>query len=108
MLTPVGKRFGAGVIAGLYEDLGGKVEWVGKPFPLIYRMALDALGKSRRVLCIGDSPAHDVAGGQTAGLETALVRTGLHADLSDDALQKHCRATAMPDHIIPGFRMEEP
>ena len=108
MLTPLGQRFGAGVIAQLYEDLGGTVEWVGKPFPLIYRMAQAALGPSKRVLCVGDSPEHDIKGGRDAGFATALVRTGLHADLSEDALLDHCRATAMPDFIIPSFRWEGP
>jgi HAD superfamily hydrolase (TIGR01459 family) len=108
MLTPLGQRFGAGAIAELYENLGGKVEWVGKPFPLVYRMAHAALGKAERLLCIGDSPAHDIAGGQAAGFATALVRTGLHADLSDDALLEHCRATAMPDFIVPNFSLERP
>ncbi|WP_099824684.1 TIGR01459 family HAD-type hydrolase [Oceaniglobus indicus] len=108
MLTPQGQRFGAGAIAEMYEDLGGRVEWVGKPFPLIYRRAHDALGKPDRVLCIGDSPAHDIAGGKGAGFATALVRTGLHSDLSDAALLEHCRATAMPDFIIPGFCLEGP
>lgn len=106
MLTPQGQRFGAGAIAQMYEELGGRVDWVGKPYPLIYRMAHAALGKPARVLCIGDSPAHDIAGGQAAGFATALVRTGLHADLSEDALMDHCRAVAMPDFVIPGFVME--
>jgi len=110
MLTPDGKRFGAGAIARLYEDLGGRVEWVGKPFPLIYIMAYDVLGQPdrARVLCIGDSPAHDIAGGQRAGFATALVRTGLHADLSDSQLMAHCTATAVPDFIIPSFTLMEP
>lgn len=108
MLTPLGTRFGAGAIATLYEELGGKVEWVGKPFPLIYRLAHDALGQAERVLCIGDSPEHDIAGGQAAGFATALVRTGLHADLSDIALLEHCRSTAVPDFIIPRFSLEGP
>lgn len=106
MLTPFGQKFSAGAIAKLYEDLGGQVEWFGKPYPLIYRLAHDALGQAERVLCIGDSPSHDIAGGQAAGFATALVRTGLYADLSDEALMEHCGATAMPDYIIPSFRME--
>ena len=73
---------------------------------LIYHMAHDILGQAGSVLCIGDSPAHDIAGGQAAGFATALVRTGLHSDLSDDALLEHCRDTAMPDFIIPSFRLE--
>lgn len=36
-----------------------------------------ALGKPRRVLCIGDSAEHDVAGGRGAGLDTLLIRTGV-------------------------------
>ena len=105
MLTPTGPHFGAGAIAQLYEELGGRVEWVGKPFPLVYRVAHKVLGgvDPARVLCIGDSPAHDIAGGQAAGFATALVRTGLHADLSDAGLLEHCKTTAMPDHIIPKF-----
>ncbi|AEI92865.1 TIGR01459 family HAD-type hydrolase [Roseobacter litoralis] len=108
MLTPQGQRFGAGVIAQLYEELGGTVEWVGKPYPLIYRMGQAVLGPSERILCIGDSPEHDIAGGRAAGFATALVRTGLHAGLSEDALLEHCRATAMPDFIIPSFCWEGP
>jgi HAD superfamily hydrolase (TIGR01459 family) len=108
MLTPTGQCFGAGAIAQLFEDLGGAVEWVGKPYPLIYRIAHDMLGAPdrSRVLCIGDSPAHDILGGRDAGFATALVRTGLHADLSDDALLTLCKDTALPDYVIAGFSME--
>lgn len=107
MMTPAGQTFGAGAIAQLYEGLGGTVEWVGKPFELIYRVAYDVLGcpDRTRVLCIGDSPAHDIKGGQGAGFATALVRTGLHADLSDSALIAHCEAIAIPDYIIPNFNL---
>jgi HAD superfamily hydrolase (TIGR01459 family) len=110
MLTAMGQSFGAGRIAQLYEQLGGHVDWVGKPFPLIYRVAHDRLGgiDPARVLCIGDSPAHDIAGGQAAGFATALVRTGLHADLSEAELLDHCRATAMPDYILPDFSFARP
>jgi len=108
MLTPLGQRFGAGAIAKLYEGMGGTVEWVGKPYPLIYRLAHEALGQAERVLCIGDSPDHDIAGGRAAGFTTALVRTGLYADLSDDAVLEYCSATAMPDFVIPGFHLEGP
>jgi len=110
MLTHYGQRFGAGAIAQLYERLGGTVEWVGKPYPLIYRVAYDVLEHPdrTRVLCIGDSPAHDIAGGQCAGFATALVRTGLHAEILDAEILEHCRATAIPDYIIPNFSLAGP
>lgn len=106
MLTPTGTHFGAGAIARLYASMGGQVEWVGKPYPLIYAEAGRHLAgiAAARILCIGDSPAHDVLGGKTAGHATALVRTGLHANLSLPDLRALCAATSAPDFIIPAFR----
>lgn len=106
MLTPHGPRFGAAVIAEAYEAMGGVVEWVGKPWPRIYEAALDALDgpDPSQVVCVGDSPAHDVRGGRGAGMKTALVRTGVHADLTQEALLEHCRAEdAVPDYLLPRF-----
>lgn len=106
MLTPAGPRFGAGRIAELYEDLGGTVTWIGKPFPHIYRAALERLGNPAptRVLCIGDSIEHDIAGGRQAGLDTALVATGILETMpaaERELLFKHHGAT--PDFLLPAF-----
>jgi HAD superfamily hydrolase (TIGR01459 family) len=106
MLTRDGPKFGAGRIAELYEEMGGKVTWIGKPFPAIYEAALKAMGNPARgkVLCIGDSPEHDIAGAKSAGLASALVRTGIHADLTGGELQALCRRhDAVPDFILPGL-----
>jgi HAD superfamily hydrolase (TIGR01459 family) len=106
MLTPEGTSFGAGRIAQLYAHMGGPVDWVGKPHPLIYDVArrmLPAIAPER-VLCIGDSPAHDVRGGQAAGHATALVRSGIHADLDKPALRALCVAEgAVPDYLLDRF-----
>jgi len=112
MLTTTGTHPGAGAIAQIYAALGGPVEWIGKPHPLIYAEAARRLSgiAADRILCIGDSPAHDIAGGHAAGHKTALVRTGLHAGLSDDALADICAADGMPDFILSAFDLsqEEP
>jgi len=112
MLTPTGTHPGAGAIAQTYADLGSPVEWIGKPHPLIYAEAARRLPgiPAHRILCIGDSPAHDIAGGHTAGHKTALVRTGLHAGLTDAALTALCNPRAVPDFILPAFdlSLEEP
>ncbi len=109
MLTPSGRHPGAGAIAQDYAELGGPVEWIGKPHPLIYAEAARHLPgiAASRILCIGDSPAHDIAGGRAAGHKTALVRTGLHADLTDAALDTLCAAEAMPDYILPAFDLSQ-
>ncbi|AZO17116.1 TIGR01459 family HAD-type hydrolase [Mesorhizobium sp. M2A.F.Ca.ET.043.05.1.1] len=105
MLTAVGPRFGAGEIADLYERLGGSVTRIGKPFPAIYEAALALAGNPARgdVVCVGDSVEHDIAGGQAAGVATALVLSGILADSGDlaglfDELDAH------PDYMLDAFR----
>lgn len=110
MLTPRGTRFGAGRIAEAYEAMGGPVEWIGKPYPAIYAAAAEVLDAPDPggVLCIGDSPAHDIRGGRAAGHATALVATGIHADLDAEALLAHCAAEdAVPDYLLPRFAFAE-
>lgn len=106
MLTPEGRRFGAGRIAALYEEMGGAVERIGKPFPAIYAEARRRLAgiAPERILCIGDSPAHDVKGAKAAGLQAALVRTGIHDGLTDAERLALCAAEgAAPDLLLPRF-----
>ena len=95
MLTPNGLVPAPGAIAALYEEMGGHVTWIGKPYPAIYREATRLIGNPKRVLCIGDSAEHDVAGGRNAGLETLLVLQGVS--------QGHDPATLSP---TPDFLMD--
>jgi HAD superfamily hydrolase (TIGR01459 family) len=107
MLTAVGPRFGAGRIAELYEELGGPVTWIGKPFPQIYAAALELLGNPdpSGVVCVGDSIEHDIAGGAGAGLATALVTTGVLADLDQRGREAlFAEHGARPDYLMPAFR----
>nr|WP_274616042.1 TIGR01459 family HAD-type hydrolase [Sphingomonas sp. ACRSK] len=107
MLTPVGLRFGAGQVAELYERLGGMVSWIGKPYPEIYAAARRLLGDvaPARILCVGDSVEHDVAGAAGAGLASCLVRSGIHVDADDTALAALYDATgATPQFLAPAFR----
>lgn len=106
MLTSVGPRFGAGRIAELYAELGGEVSWIGKPFPEIYSAALDMLGAPdpARVVCVGDSIEHDIAGGQGAGLRTALVMTGvLETSSAAEREQLFAEYGAVPDFLVRTF-----
>ncbi|OQM73716.1 TIGR01459 family HAD-type hydrolase [Manganibacter manganicus] len=106
MLTATGRQFGAGRIAELYQELGGKVFWIGKPFAEIYRAALALCGNPQpeNVVCVGDSVEHDIAGGQASGLATALVATGILADAGDAELTALFeRHDARPDYLLPAF-----
>lgn len=101
MLTETGTAFGAGRIAEAYRDLGGTVAWIGKPYPEIYEQALDTMMPSSRgrVIGVGDSPLHDIAGAHAAGCRAALVRSGLSAKLDEATLMGPER----PDVLIERF-----
>ena len=106
MLTKMGTAFGAGRIAELYEELGGSVRWIGKPFADIYASALDFLGHPdpTRVCAIGDSIEHDIAGAAKAGLHSVLVTTGILEYASDEERRKlFAEHGASPDFILPKF-----
>ena len=103
MLTKQGLQPGAGSIAALYGDLGGIVTYVGKPHPAIYEQAIRVTGLAPdRILAIGDSLDHDIAGGAGAGLATALVRTGILASLDAAAFAEALgMARHQPDFVLP-------
>jgi HAD superfamily hydrolase (TIGR01459 family) len=97
MLTPQGLMPAPGAIAALYEELGGKVTWIGKPYPGIYREAARLIGNPERILCIGDSAEHDVAGGRNAGFATLLVLQGVSAGHDARPL------SPQPDYVMDSF-----
>lgn len=92
---------GAGMIANLYEDLGGKVIRIGKPHPEIYAFSLSKVEGLGKVVCVGDSLDHDIAGATAAGLDSALVLTGLQQGMTGETIA----ATAAELGIWPTFLM---
>ena len=93
--------FGPGRIAEIYQELGGKVRFLGKPHPEIYEFALSrAPGIDRsRVLCVGDSIEHDIAGAVAAGLDGMLVTEGILRGLTTEEL----RALSVKQAVSPHF-----
>ena len=96
-----------GRVAKLYEEMGGQVHWIGKPHRAIYDHALSLVPKQGRVVCIGDSLAHDIAGAHSLGLQTALVQSGLSANLSMVEIEETASSLgALPDFIVPQFSLD--
>jgi HAD superfamily hydrolase (TIGR01459 family) len=97
---------GPGTLAAHYQALGGRVRSIGKPHPEVYARArafLDGV-QAGRIIAIGDSLEHDIAGGAQAGLSTLLIEAGIHAaDIAGpDGLTALCRRfAAVPDYRLP-------
>jgi HAD superfamily hydrolase (TIGR01459 family) len=103
MLTATGVAPGAGSIAELYQELGGKVIWIGKPFPQVYQeaAALSGVEDPSDILCVGDSVEHDVTGAHRFGAAAALLRCGILAALSEGELAAEIgKHGAVPDFVL--------
>lgn len=71
---------GGALVAPFEVACGQKAITIGKPEPLLYKMALEQLGvPADACVMIGDRPDTDIAGAQRLGMSTAIVRTGRFA-----------------------------
>ncbi len=74
-----------GALAHAHAKAGGTVHFYGKPHAPVFSAVESALGlPPARLLMVGDSLEHDIAGAAAAGWSTAFVRGGLHAAAFDD------------------------
>jgi len=103
----------AGWVARHYEQAGGRVTYIGKPYPFVYELCqalLEDVPKSR-TLAIGDNLATDIAGARGAGLDSLLITGGILATEcggppGDDTLQGLITQTgAPPTYILPSFAL---
>jgi HAD superfamily hydrolase (TIGR01450 family) len=95
-----------GQIGRLYSELGGRVEYIGKPHSAVYAACLDVIQRSRptsqstssslsplqpsasaavavdvsRVCGVGDSLDHDILGAERAGFASVWTANGVHCD----------------------------
>lgn len=72
----------AGALAALYEEMGGRTIYVGKPHAPIYDLARRrlALPATSRILAIGDGIGTDVEGAARQGIDMLFVSGGLAWD----------------------------
>jgi HAD superfamily hydrolase (TIGR01459 family) len=68
----------AGSVALVFEKIGGEVIYFGKPFPAVYKQAINNEGK--RVLSIGDNLNTDIKGANLLNFNSLLVSNGVHRD----------------------------
>jgi HAD superfamily hydrolase (TIGR01459 family) len=75
----------AGAIARVYEDIGGRVVYYGKPHLPVYEMSLAkaraAAGREiAHLLAIGDGLGTDIEGANRAGMDALFIADGVHGE----------------------------
>ena len=66
----------AGSVAKVFEELGGAVEYFGKPYPKVYNLAANI--KNKKVFCIGDNLNTDIKGANNQNFASLLITNGIH------------------------------
>jgi len=67
----------AGSIAAIFEKLGGKVIYFGKPYPEIYNFCIK---KKENILAIGDNIRTDIRGANQMNFDSLFITKGIHKD----------------------------
>ncbi|HPD83188.1 MAG: TIGR01459 family HAD-type hydrolase [Alphaproteobacteria bacterium] len=97
----IGTNFlmGPGLLARYYEDAGGIVHHMGKPYSAIFKYCVELLRAKEiypsHTVMLGDTMAHDVLGANALGIDTCLFKSGLHA-----ANFMHCSTLKEVDNTL--------
>ena len=86
------EEYCAGKIAEIFESLGGKVVYFGKPHKEVY---LSCLKSDQKTLVIGDNLRTDIKGANNMNLDSIFITSGVHKsktideNLMDKLLAEH-------------------
>ena len=76
----------AGSVAKVFEEIGGKVKYFGKPYPLVYKKSIN--NQSKSVLCIGDNLNTDIRGANLQNFNSLFILNGIHKKENQNELNK--------------------
>lgn len=88
----------AGAIAKLYQELGGEVEYVGKPHEQIFRECIQILPDipQNRILMIGDGLQTDILGANKFGIDSLFIRNGIYRE----QIEMNCKTNSTTEKIV--------
>lgn len=97
----------AGAIADRYMELGGNVEFYGKPYPAIYRHAMRLADNPEpgSVLAIGDGLSTDILGAARMGFDCVYVTGGIGGGkpVPDNFASRHGLGDWQPVAVVEGL-----
>ena len=72
----------AGTYAKMYEEMGGRVAYHGKPYATVYEMAREKLNLSdkSKICAMGDSLHTDIQGARNFGIDSVFNLIGIHRE----------------------------
>ena len=70
------REFCAGSVAMIFEKMGGKVIYFGKPYAEVYNQSAD--NKNKKILSIGDNLNTDIKGANLLNFDSLLISNGIH------------------------------
>ncbi|MGB0843357.1 MAG: TIGR01459 family HAD-type hydrolase [Alphaproteobacteria bacterium] len=103
----------AGGVAERFENKGGLVRWHGKPFAGVYETVFDKLAlkdtffDKQKALMVGDSFITDVAGANSAGIDSVLISGGIYRDrIEQEGIEPLVAETGeRPTYVIDGLKI---
>ncbi len=97
----------AGTFAKIYEDMGGRVTYHGKPYAPVYERCYDLLGHpdKARLCAVGDSFHTDIAGARAFGIDSVMNLVGIHWEEAEDIGTERLleQQAHIPTYLISGF-----
>jgi len=69
------EEYCAGSVAKIFESLGGKTIYFGKPYKEIYKMCFN---EEERVIAIGDNLNTDIKGANNMKIDSIFISNGVH------------------------------
>ena len=81
------REFCAGSVAMVFEKMGGRVVYFGKPYPEVYNLSID--NKNKKILSIGDNLNTDIKGANLLNYDSLLVSNGIHKnEINEKGIEK--------------------
>ncbi len=77
----------AGSVAMVFEKMGGKVVYFGKPYPEVYNQSFN--NKNKKTLSIGDNLNTDIKGANLQNFDSLIISNGIHKnEIRENGIEK--------------------
>jgi HAD superfamily hydrolase (TIGR01459 family) len=81
----------AGSVAMVFEKMGGKIIYFGKPYPEVYNQSIE--NKNKKILSIGDNLNTDIKGANLLNYDSLIISNGVHKnEIKQNGIEKTAKS----------------